>query len=111
MQEQIIDLNLGATLVGKDAKFAKEMIDTLVNTFPEELKKLNTAHDKQDWHTIKDTVHRIKGAVSYCGTPRLQKIATELLHYLHSAETKEREKLYHEFLAEITAVSLAYQTL
>lgn len=111
MQEQIIDLNLGATLVGKDTVFAKEMLNTLVNTFPEELKKLETAHKKEDWNTIKDVIHRIKGAVSYCGTPRLQKISTELLNYLHSAETKEREKLYQAFLAEITAVTLAYQTL
>lgn len=111
MQEQIIDLNLGASLVGKDAKFAKEMINTLVNTFPDELKKLEAAHKKEDWATIKDVIHRIKGAVSYCGTPRLQKIATELLHYLHSSEIKDREKLYQAFLAEITAVSIAYQTL
>ncbi|MDX2165117.1 MAG: Hpt domain-containing protein [Gammaproteobacteria bacterium] len=111
MQAQIIDLNLGAKLVGKDTVFAKDMITTLVEGFPSELKKLETAYAKQDWATIKDVVHRVKGGVSYCGAPRLQKISATLLDYLHSAKTDDREKLYQDFLSEIHAVEDAYKSL
>ncbi len=111
MQTQIIDLQLGATLVGKDTTFAREMIQTLVDGFPLELQKLEAAYAKQDWATIKDVVHRVKGGVSYCGAPRLQKISTTLLDYLHSDETANREQLYQEFLNEIYAVENAYKSL
>lgn len=109
--DHVIDLTLGATLVGKDIAFAKEMLKTLVNTFPDELKNLDTAHQKADWKNISDIIHRIKGGVSYCGTPRLQKISAILLDYLHSDKTNEREILYQKFLSEIAAVNDAYKTL
>lgn len=111
MTESVIDLALGANIVRKDETFAKEMIKTLVETFPSELEQLNAAHDTHAWDTIKDIVHRIKGATAYCGTPRLHEIAGVFLHYLHSTETDNREALYKKFIAEIHAVEDAYKSL
>jgi two-component system aerobic respiration control sensor histidine kinase ArcB len=108
---KIIDLNLGATIVGKDTAFAKDMIKTLVGTFPDELKKLKKAYAKKDWSGIYDIAHRINGGVSYCGTPRLQKASSTLQNYLMSGKTKDCETLYQKLLDEIAAVTSAFKKL
>lgn len=108
---KIIDLELGAKLVGKDAAFAKSMIATLVETFPDEIKAIKTAYKQQNWDKVYDVAHRVNGGVSYCGTPRLQKAASTLQTYLNSGKTKDREMLYQKFLDEIDAVKDAYKTL
>ncbi|HEV2613901.1 MAG TPA: PAS domain-containing protein [Gammaproteobacteria bacterium] len=108
---KVIDLELGASVVGKDAAFAKSMIKTLVKTFPVELKKLKQAYEKADWNKVYDIAHRINGGVSYCGTPRLQKATAALQSYLNSGKTKDREILYQKLLVEIAAVNDAYKTL
>lgn len=56
---------------GGDARLARELIETLVQSLPNELKELHGCFLAQNWPTLAATAHRLRGATSYCGAPAL----------------------------------------
>lgn len=63
---------------GGDADLARELVVTLVQGLPNELSELQGCFLAQDWPTLAATVHRIRGATSYCGAPALDSRLQEL---------------------------------
>ena len=74
----VIDLNLGAQILGRDIQAASKMIDQLVKMLPGDMEKLKIEFTEKNNEKLKETAHYIKGGVSYCGTPRLKIAATKL---------------------------------
>lgn len=105
-ESSVIDLALGARLIGADEALAKEAILMMINSFPEELMKLEQAFLTLNWYDIQEIVHKLLGGTSYCGTPRLKEACIQLNDYL-KLETKEIvivESLYQKLLVEIDAI-------
>jgi len=107
-EEKVIDLALGARLIGGDKKLAKEAIMMMVNSFPEELAKLDKAYQKSDWQEVQMIVHKLRGGTSYCGTPRLKEACIRLDDYLQSSDDKtmqrEMDAYYQQLLKEVEAI-------
>jgi two-component system aerobic respiration control sensor histidine kinase ArcB len=97
----IVDLKLGAHLIGGDEKIAKEAIVMMVESFPDELIKLETAYRTSNWKDIEMIVHKLRGGTSYCGTPRLKEACVRLDDYLQSGQTAAIGALYQQLLDEI----------
>ncbi len=101
----VVDVAIAMKLAHNDEAFAKQMLTMLVESFPDELTKITEAYKHGDWQTMRDVAHKMKGATSYCGTPRLKIVCANLEGYLKSPENTElRESLYQQLLAEIEAV-------
>lgn len=63
----------------------------------EELPLIQKAYSTKDWATVEYLVHKMKGGVVYCGTPRL-KLACQYLERYHKAGHVDLlERLYQQF--------------
>ncbi len=106
----VIDLELGAKLLGANQDTAKEMIAQLAAMLPEDLTKIQNAFVKRDYETLKNLAHYVKGGASYCGTPRLKYAAAQMEELIHnrSCSNKVIETAYHHLCAEINNVITQY---
>jgi two-component system, OmpR family, aerobic respiration control sensor histidine kinase ArcB len=109
LPSNIIDLELGATTIGKDIHHAKEMIAMLIDSFPQDLLKVREAYEQGDWCAIQHVAHKLYGATCYCGTPRLNLASLNLDKYLEEGKKEFRDKLYLQMLEEIAAVKKEWE--
>ena len=108
---KIIDLELGAKLVGGQKEKALEMLEALTQELPNDLELIKTAFKDNKLAELSKIVHKLHGGVCYCGTPGLKKI-TEQLELSTSSENKEEiEKNYHKLCDEIQAVLDCYKNI
>lgn len=101
---EVIDLKLGNQLANGNEDLAKEFLSMLVNSFPEELIKMEAAYKLQAVETVSSILHKLRGGLSYCGVPRLKEACIRLDEYLKSDQKELIEKLYQQFLSEFNKV-------
>jgi two-component system sensor histidine kinase BarA len=73
-----IDWDLGYKLAGGKKELAKELLQSLIQTLPEEKEKINEAFTRLDFTALSEIVHRLHGACCYCGVPLLKSEAQKL---------------------------------
>ena len=94
MDYPIIDLELGAKLAGNNRKAAEEMLALLIKMLPHDLAQIKLAFTKNQYEELARHVHRLHGALCYCGVPRLKTAA----HQLEIAiKQKKRQKIHTLF--------------
>lgn len=76
--ELIIDWNLGLKLTGNNRELAEELINMLTGNLEKEVKKIRASFNLEKNQEMQKEIHRLHGAISYCGTPRLKKIISTL---------------------------------
>ena len=74
----IIDWNYATKLAGGKEELAREMIAMLEETLPSDVASIRMAFEKNDLTAMQASVHRLHGAVSYCGIPVLKQLLAEL---------------------------------
>lgn len=106
----VIDLKLGAELLGANQKIAKEMIEQLAAMLPGDLKKIQSAFLDNDQEALKYMAHYVKGGACFCGTPRLKLAAGRLEDLLHrkTFSHEDIEKAYSQLCLEIDNVISEY---
>ncbi len=77
-QLPVIDMEFGKKLSGGREDIALEMIAMLKAELPKDFTKIKTAFEKGDFSAMQVGVHRLHGAVSYCGVPALKLAVSEL---------------------------------
>jgi len=87
-QLPIIDLELGTSLMNNNATVAKEMLDYLVSELPTTKALLTSLFKNNNWPELKNQVHKLRGALCYCGVPRLKFVADNLEVALQNNEAK-----------------------
>jgi len=79
MNEQpVIDWELGLKLAGNNREIAEELLDMLAATLASDIKQIQDLYEKKNCKELAEKLHRLHGAVSYCGVPRLKKILATL---------------------------------
>ncbi|MBB71574.1 MAG: hypothetical protein CMF50_04195 [Legionellales bacterium] len=81
----VIDLALGISLVNGHEDAARELLTMLYDELPEDKQQIEAALADDNHDAMVSVVHRLKGASSYCGAPRLGKRAKEAHHLLIEA--------------------------
>lgn len=74
----VIDWELGTKLAGNKRKAAEEMLDLLINLLPNDLALIKKWHKEQNQTELLRQVHKLHGAICYCGLPRLKTILGRL---------------------------------
>lgn len=82
----IINMELGTQLAGGNEALAKEAIEMLMDSFEEELPRLEEACLSKDLIKAQSIVHKLRGGISYCGVPRLNETCIRLDEYLKSGK-------------------------
>lgn len=74
----VIDWDIGTKLAGNKREFAKEMLTMLCQTLPDDIHAILTCHLQQDFTSLKQRLHKLHGALCYCGAPRLKAVVVQL---------------------------------
>lgn len=74
----IIDWEQGLHLAGNRQDLATDIMGMLVKRLPKDLALIKQLSNKNDHSALKDEVHKLHGAVCYCGTPRLKVVLAKL---------------------------------
>jgi HPt (histidine-containing phosphotransfer) domain-containing protein len=74
----IIDMELGAQLIGSNKEGAEEILTLLIKILPDEIASINQFDTDKNHDKLLASVHKLHGGVSYCGTPRLKKLLSSL---------------------------------
>jgi CheY-like chemotaxis protein len=108
---KIIDLEIGAQMFNGNTELAKKMIGTLIADLETEIPKLDHCYKNKHWEALEAAVHKLRGGISYCGTPRLQEVFLRLENHLHAGYQGLAPLLYKQLLKEVDAVKADYKML
>ncbi|MDO8954711.1 MAG: response regulator [Gammaproteobacteria bacterium] len=95
--DMLIDLKLGKNLAGGNESLAKEMLELLLNSLPQELALMEEAYAKKDWQALLAYAHKLHGATCYCGTPALKGKTKALEQALKQQQYEDIDDLYTAF--------------
>ena len=101
----IIDLALGAQLIGGSEDTAKEILTLLVTTLPEHQQELTRAFNAGDTEALRKSAHKLHGGTCYTGTPALKEAAAALENTAKTThDINALKPLYQHLLENIQAV-------
>ncbi len=113
-KDKIIDLELGAKLISGDIKKAKNTLKMLVDILPDYEKQLKENFRNNNFEEVKNIVHKLKGATTYCGSPRLKeasKTLEEKIRLTDKPKKDEIESLYKNLLSEINSLKKVFNKI
>jgi CheY-like chemotaxis protein/HPt (histidine-containing phosphotransfer) domain-containing protein len=68
----IFDIDLSLARADNRADIAKEMMQMLIESLPTDIAKLNAQDQLDDYISMSEVTHRMKGACCYCGVPKFE---------------------------------------
>jgi two-component system sensor histidine kinase BarA len=74
----VIDWDEATRLAGNNTNFAEEIITLLLKGIASDIQAIKKAFHSQDAEQFLFKVHKLHGAVCYCGMPRLKTILARL---------------------------------
>lgn len=110
-ETKVIDLDLGASILGGDIDEAHKMLGMLIESFPENQRELESAYQKKDFQRLEKIAHRVHGGVSYTGAARLQKALRLLVDTIRENRLDDVDVLYKDVCHEVKQLVEAYHNL
>ncbi|MBV9575966.1 MAG: Hpt domain-containing protein [Gammaproteobacteria bacterium] len=80
----IIDWELATKLAGNKKELAEELLCLLLKTLPDDRATIKQLYIEQNYAELLRRVHKLHGALCYCGLPRLKTIVARLETQLKS---------------------------
>lgn len=74
----LIDWTLGIKLAGNQRDLAEDMLAMLLKDLHGAVASIKERHKMRDDKKMQQEIHKLRGAVSYCGLPRLKSILEHL---------------------------------
>jgi two-component system sensor histidine kinase BarA len=97
-----IDWDLGLKLAGNKPQLAKDIMAVLMETLADDLQDIVKA--KNDPNIVLQKVHKLHGAISYCGLPRLKKLLAEFEQALKNEHFSNLDAYLESLSAEVQLV-------
>lgn len=99
-----IDWDLGTKLAGNNRQTAEELLLILAKNLPGDIKKITEAWKTENHQAMANHLHKLHGALCYCGTPALKSITEELEQALKQKKFTQLNKLMQQFEQEARQV-------
>lgn len=103
-EKRIIDWDLGTELADNKKDLAEEMLALLVKNLPTDMKEIKEAYQNRQYEELLKQVHKLHGAVCYCGVTRLKQAIATLEGALKQHKLDELNALFLNFEFEINEV-------
>ncbi|MBT4963134.1 MAG: response regulator [Francisellaceae bacterium] len=103
-----IDWDISLKLANHNADLAKDMLDMLCTSLPDELKEINKLFISENYQMLYDVVHRLHGGCCYCGVTALKESLTILDKSLLSKKYSGLEIKINDTKNKATAVLEEY---
>jgi two-component system, NarL family, sensor histidine kinase BarA len=100
MDYPIIDWELSTKLAGNCLQAAQEMVSLLIKMLPHDLAQIKEAYIDNQHEQLSRYVHRLHGALCYCGVPRLKAATYQLETALKRNKKQEISILFDQFEQE-----------
>lgn len=104
----IIDWESGTKLAGGQRSLAEDLLDFLIKSLPQDVAKIKDLHEKKNYSDLKYQVHKLHGAVSYCGLPRLKTLLSRLETDIKNHIMFSLPPLINQLDFEVTLLLLHY---
>jgi len=78
IEEIVFDRELSLSTANDRPELADELFQLLITTLPEDQTQINIAFRNKDRQVLREAVHKLHGAIRYCGVPRLGSAITKL---------------------------------
>ncbi len=104
IKKPIIDWNLSLKLANNKSDLAEEMLSLLIQTLPIEFSNIKTAYLNSNYSELLQHVHKLHGAVCYCGVPRLKEAIAAFEVSLKQNKLQSVAELFSQFEIEVNAV-------
>lgn len=105
----VIDWDLGKKLAGNRPDLAKEILSFLVKRVSDDLALIKYLYDQGNQAELLRQIHKLHGALCYCGVPRLQILAGRLEMDLKSHIMTHLKSLLDQLEIEV-AILLEHYT-
>ena len=105
----IIDWELSTKLAGNKRHIAEELLNLLIKNLPGELAEMKKAYKNNDTEKLLLAIHKLRGALCYCGVPRLRNAILTLEMALRRNKESEIETLFAQFEFEVDELLLFAQ--
>lgn len=106
-----IDLEMGAEIIDSTEQEAKELLQMLIGSLEEDAPVLKNAVTRQNPDDIYSAIHKIYGALCYCGAPKLRITGKNLKLAAKAQDLPETLKLYENFMSAVEDFKKAYNEL
>ncbi|OGT38724.1 MAG: hypothetical protein A3F11_03800 [Gammaproteobacteria bacterium RIFCSPHIGHO2_12_FULL_37_14] len=104
-QLPIFDDQLTKKLTGNKHDVAHDMLALLVKELPKDLASINQLYHQKKYQELKQHLHKLHGALCYCGTPRLKTIVAQLESTLkNNATDDELTTIFNKLNAEAVLI-------
>lgn len=74
----IIDWDQSIKLAGNKKDIAEEMLSFVIKNLTSDISAINQLHERKNYEELLRTIHKLHGALCYCGLPRLKNIVARL---------------------------------
>ena len=99
--EKLYDEDESIKLAGGNRQLSEELFGMLIKELPDHQKKIKQAYKKKNLDSLKQVVHKLHGATSYCGTQELRRHAREFETAIDNNEHEKIDDSYKNTLASI----------
>ncbi|OGT47306.1 MAG: hypothetical protein A3E83_00815 [Gammaproteobacteria bacterium RIFCSPHIGHO2_12_FULL_41_20] len=106
----IINWELGTQLADNKRDLAEELLSILINSLPIEIKVIKESLHNQNRDKLWQSVHKLHGAVCYCGTPRLKQVLTKLETSIKTNIMDNLPLLIDELSTEVNQLLTCYKS-
>lgn len=74
----IIDWELGTKLAGNNRAAASDLLSFFIKNLRNDLNVIKEYYQREDLKALRNQIHKLHGAVCYCGLPRLKSTLSQL---------------------------------
>lgn len=100
----IVDWELAYQLAGGKKELAEEMLSLLLSSMPDDLAQIKSAYDSHNLVSLKDAVHRLHGAIRYCGVPGLHSLVKNLETMIKQNKWDRLDDAMNQLYSEISSL-------
>jgi two-component system sensor histidine kinase BarA len=104
-EKPVLDLEKGLAITGGKQELAEEMLMILLTEIPNFQAQTKQALEQNNAEALAETLHKFKGACSYCGVPKLLEVVTNF----ESAAIKHQTGAFAAYEDELSIEILALQ--
>ncbi|RDI40992.1 Hpt domain-containing protein [Aquicella lusitana] len=96
----VIDNELGMKLAGNRQELADEILGMFMKTLPAEMATIRQLYQDRYYGELLQRVHKLHGAICYCGLPRLKIVIAQLESELKNNIMIDLPSLFDQLQAE-----------
>ena len=110
IEENIFDLELSLSAANNRPELADELLTLLIANLPIDQKSINDAFTNSGPEQLRTAVHKLNGAVRYCGVPRLANAVDKLETIVKSGPDEDIRRALNVLNGEVNSLMIWSQT-